>query len=326
MSNSSTSNDEIDLKYTYQQFKKVLHGIVRLLFNALDFIISKWYIVLGLLVAGVVLGYFADADDTLNKEAKVLVQANFESGEALYNAVEVLNLKLEEGDESFLKGLGFNLNKPEVTEVEIEPIINIKNIADDLNGRERSLDPLLKYIEFKLDEGELFETFNAKYKYHLLTFSLSHEGDNNDIETVFEYINNTPNLLEIAKIEYQGTIEKFEANNQIIAQIDLFLNKYLDKQQNGAISGSDYYVESDERPDLLVESKNNLLKENRRLKELAVFEEQSVVPISGMQVYPVEKRYRETGILVYPIALVLAFLALAYLRHLYFYLRRIANA
>ena len=326
MSSSTQSNDEIDLKYIYLRFKKLVHGIIKSLFAAYDFVISKWYIVLSLALIGLGLGYFKYKDANPDNEAKVLLKVNFDTGDALYNAVFSLSEKLSGSDALFMEELGFNTQNPEVKGLEIEPIVNIQDLLINLENENRSLDPLLRYVEFNIEDTELYETFASQYRYHYLTVTLSDEGDSGDIQTILDYINENPALKALSTVKYQALVHQIKGNEALESSLDSFLNKYLNEKNIEQLPGAGYFVEFEERPDLLVTAKTNLLKENLKLKERVVFGDKSVVAINGLEVYPVAGSIIDNYLIFYPFLLVFGFLFLAYIRYSFKRLRKIANA
>lgn len=326
MSTESQVKDEIDLNYTFKKFRQALKGLIKLVFRALDFISSKWYIIIGLIAVGLVLGYYLDRDKEELQTSRVLLKTNYRTGEALYNAVDAIANKIYAEDKAFFESLGFDPYNPQVNSVALEPVIKVRDVVDYFREQERTLDPILRYVDFNLEGTEFYETFTSDYNYHYLTIGLSASATEADIQTLLNYINNEPNLKLLAETTYTGHMDKIKANEEILKQTDSFLEKYLTEKDIISDSGNGTYIEAEERPDLILEKKDQILRENRNLRQLVVFGPQSITPINGLEIYPMERSILSKKIVFYPVVFVLLFLALAYLRYLYFYLRKIANA
>ena len=321
----NTTADEIDLLYLYKKLKRIVRGWIRAMFNALDFCLRNWIIILVLIVVGVGLGYYLQQNKTVSKEAKVLVKVNFDAGNYLYSAAQVLDRKFSKNDTEFLRKIGLDPKKPAIYGIELEPIIDVKDITEDFETTDRNLDPILRYVEFNMEEEELYQTFEHDYNYHYLKISLSSRGTVQDVNRVLDYLNASDILKEHKDTALATIQEKLDANKESIAQINSFLEEYLKKQREATVPNAAYYVERDMRPDLLMTTKNDLLLENKTLQQEMVYYKNAVIPMSGLEVFPVEPGFMDKKMLVLPILLVGAFLFLAFLRNLYFSLRAIAN-
>ncbi len=323
---TTTASDEIDLLHLYKKLKQITRGWIRSLFKALDFVLRNWLILLILLAVGIGVGYYLQYDKKTSKEAKVLLKVNFDSGNYLYNAVEVLERKISERDSEFLMSIGMDSLYPAVTGLTLEPIIDVKDITENFEATDRNLDPILRYVEFNMEEEELYQTFATDYNYHYLKATLTSKGSKEDLEKIMAFINSSPILKEYKTNAVQTIQDKIDANQATIMQIDQFLAEYLKQEITpNSPPSAQYYVERDTRPDLLLTNKNELLLENRELKNELVFYKEAIIPMSGMEVYPAEKTLMDKKIIVMPILLIVVFLSLVLFRHVYFSLRAIAN-
>jgi len=321
----NTTADEIDLLYLYKKLKRIVRGWIRAMFNALDFCLRNWIIILVLLIVGVGLGYYLQQNQAVSKEAKVLIKVNFDAGSYLYSAAQVLDRKIGERDAEFLQKIGLDTLRPSINGLELEPIIDVKDITEDFEVTDRNLDPILRYVEFNMEEEELYQTFAHDYNYHYLKIRLSPRGTVQDINKVLDYLNASELLKEHKNTALSTIQEKLDANKESIAQINSFLEEYLKKQRETTVPNAAYYVERDMRPDLLMTTKNDLLLENKTLQQEMVYYKDAVVPMSGLEVFPSASSLFDKKIIVLPILLIGAFLLLALFRHLYFSLRAIAN-
>ena len=327
MSNSKNKPaEELDLFFFFSEIKKVFRSWVRAFFKGFDFARKRWLIILILILVGIGAGYYLEQNSFSGNKAKILLKVNFDMGNYLYNTVDVVDKKLKAGDTEFYQTLGLNPNNPTIKGVELVPVINVHDITDDFEDTNRNLDALLRYVEFNMEEEELYQTFTTNYNYHYLTVSLTGQGTNDDLERLMNYINANPILKEFRDTSVKTINEKLVANKQTIEQIELFMQKYLEQESDQRALGTQFYVERETRPDLLLETKNELLTENQELNDALVFYKQPILALGGMQVYPKEPSLLDKKMILLPIMLVFIFLFLAYLRYMYYYLRRIADA
>lgn len=322
---TNTSAEDIDLLYVYNKVKKIARGWLRSIFKAYDYCLKYWYILVALAVVGAGLAYFLEKGKLDGKHANVLVKVNFDAGNYLYNSVDVLNQKILERDDDFLKSIGFSKNELPINNLELEPIIDVKDITDDFENTDRNLDALLRYVEFNMEEEELYQTFAYDYQYHTLSVSLSPNGTKEDLAKILAFINDSE-ILKDRKNTAVSTVEKkLKDNEATVSQIDMFLAEYLKAESERTTPNAQYYVERNTRPDLLLNNKSELLQENKELREELVYYKDAVVAMSGMEVYPVQKGLLDNKMIVYPIALIALFLFFSLMLHVYRSLRDIAN-
>lgn len=325
MSSSTESNDDIDLRYVFHKLRDFGRNILKSLFSAFDFIVKWWYVVLGLALIGVALGYYLDQNTPEFKEANVLVRAKYRSGEALYSAIETINKKIFEGEEAFLKSMDLDTLDPEIQSISVKPVVKLHDLIEYYGDNRTAIDPILRYVDFNLEEGPFYKTFTTDYEYHYIKVNLSEEGSEANLTTIIDHINNEPNLKVMTDVIVNGINDKIAANEVLIKQIDDFLEKYLEEDINDSSGTPDFVVESAQMPADLIERKDLFLREIRTLKERAAYQFQSIIPINGMEVYPKEIGFWDKKKFAYPAYLIMIFLGLALLRHIYFYLRKIAD-
>ena len=318
--------EELDLFFFFSEIKKVFKGWVRAFFKGFDFALRRWIIILILILVGLGLGYYLQQNSFTGNKAKILLKVNFEMGNYLYNTVNVIDKKLKAGDTEFYEVLGLNPNNPAIRGVELTPVINVHDITDDFEDTNRNLDALLRYVEFNMEEEELYQTFTTNYNYHYLAVSLTSQGKNEDLQRLMDYINSNPILREYRDTSVKTINEKLEANKHTIEQIEMFMAEYLKREATQKEPSAQFYVERETRPDLLLETKNELLTENQELQDALVFYKDPILALGGVEVYPKEQGILDKKMVILPILLVFGFLFIAYMRYLYFYLRRIAAA
>ena len=125
---SQTSKDEIDLGYLINKISEVLKNISVSIYNSIQFCLRNWYFIIGLLIGGIVLGYFSEIDSKPAKKATLILRTNFNTADYTYNALNTLVVKSNTLDTLFLKQNGFKTDSIEIQSINIIPLANFKKL------------------------------------------------------------------------------------------------------------------------------------------------------------------------------------------------------
>ena len=126
---NNLKEDEIDIRSIYNSFKEKWRSFLVLCYGAMLYVLKFWYIILVLIVLGVILGYFSQKNSKPEKTATILVKANFDTGDYLYSTLEQLQLKIDKEDSTYFKEKKIDTTILNVKRIEIEPVINFKDIT-----------------------------------------------------------------------------------------------------------------------------------------------------------------------------------------------------
>ncbi len=317
-------NEEIDLLYLYRSFKKQFKHFIFLCFKAIDYIKSKWIIILILFIVGVGLGYYRQPEQTVKKEIKLLVRINYNTVDYVYTSVELLNKKIKENDSVFLTTNKINTHN--ISQLTLTPIIKLKEAAEDFKKYERGLDIILKNIEFdKASKNfELYNTLTSSYKNHILTITI--EDKTKDVadvlNPVINFINNSPVAQEIKKTGLLNLKREISTEKETISQIDVILNSYSSNQSLPASLQQMFVVDQNLNPAELIEKKIFLSNNIRLLEETLALADDVLVVLTKPEFVSTKPGIFENKKITYPLILILSFLLIAYLRYLYNKLRK----
>ena len=263
---AQNNQEEVDLFLVIDKLKDFYHWILACFYRAVQFILKHWIVLLILLVGGYFAGYFLQKSAPPKREARLIVQNNFNSSSYVYEAVQLLNVKYQQGDRTFLERYGFDPEATEITEITIEPIVNIMDLLEMHEANDRNLDSYIANIE--ADEDLLLsEAFYPEYSYHRIIIKTS--GNNKAIlQKVLDYLNSNELLNKIKTVAVEETIKHLERNNTSIDNIDAIFDEYAGKNSKEA-NPSQVYVKTQENNNLhqLIEKKQELIEENEELKE-----------------------------------------------------------
>lgn len=319
---SQQQHDEIDLVYVIGKLKKTVKNWISLAFKGIDYALKYWYVILILAIIGFAIGFYQMKDRVNPKKANVIVRINYELQSYVLNSLELYNAKAKMHDSTYLTKIGLNRWDPQIKEILAEPIVDFKDIFEEYDVNERSLEMLLKTVNFESDEATLSDFFVPKYNFFDLDFSLTGKATEDDVKNFIKFLNEDESLLTY-KIEARKNLEEVIAHNKkSIVLIDTILQSYVGL---GANTPSNVLIEKDLDLNRLMESKLIIQKQNEKLKNNLVLSNNIVVPIHDIQIREGEGRLLGKKHIVYPIFFVFSFLFLSYLRYLYFYFRSIAR-
>src|SRR5690554_1660503 len=124
------SSEEVDLGYLFKSVGDFFRKLVKLFFLVIGFFKKYLLIIIGIIILGIILGYFIDKNSKSVYENRLIVIPNFESVEYLYDKIDEVNFKIQSGDSLYLKSI-FGDNYTSVRKIEIEPIIDIYNFTTE---------------------------------------------------------------------------------------------------------------------------------------------------------------------------------------------------
>ncbi len=326
---SNTNSEELDLNYLIKQINKSFKGFLRLSFNAFDFLKARWYILLILAAIGATAGYFWQDSIERNKTAKLLLQVNFDGASYLYNAVELLQNKVDQGDRKFLSSVGLDNEKPELVKVTLTPVVRVQDIITrfDSSNDNRSLESVLKNVEFEGDdEFELSQTFETAYKYHVLQVELLPTAKKEVLEGLMQYLNGNKAMQSHKEATVAMLTDQLNNNIKIIDQIDNLITDLRLSASSPRPGNAAYIVEKDDDLDQLVRSKMEIEKENRLVRGELLETTDVVVPMTALEVYPAKRSFTDRKLILLPVLLVFGFMFLAFVRFSYVRLRAIAES
>ena len=321
---ATDNKDELDLLKIIQIFKNIFKKWLLLFFNALDFIFRNWKTVLGLILLGLVLGYFTQNNNKPSKKATALLRVNFDAVNYLYSEVELFNEKIKEKDSLFFTKIGFNINSLEVKDMELTPLINLKDIVDKYEQTYRNLDGLLQNLDFEDNEINVSETFTTEYKYHNLEFSLLSNANEETIAKIINFFNNDELLRKVRNVGIKNMEDRIISNEKVISQIDTVIKLYSKNESLSSPSDQTFVVDKNFNIHGILNKKTELLLDNEKIREELVVSDNIIVMMNEPRLLNEKPGILGNKFIFYPFVFVLGFLLLAFARHSYLYLKEVA--
>jgi len=323
MKNNFKENEELDIIVLIEKIKLILLSVLLQIFRRSKMILSNWKQLLVVVFAGVLVGYIMTDSEKINsKEAAILVKVNFDAGNYIYDAVELINLKVFSGDTDFFTK-DIMLDETEtIDEISIVPIVDIKDIMDkEINANEiRALFENLQYEDgFSVTEG-----FKSDYDYHIITIKVSNNSSINTISKVIDYFNRNPLFTELKDRNLQRISSVIYDNEQTIKQIDKIIDFYTSEKK---VNSTQLYIDNkDITPNDLISTKIILQKENEDLKNENLTSRQTVMIINETNVLVQNKSLLSNLMIYYPIIFLTIYVLISLLIGLYSYLDKLDRA
>ncbi|SDE48021.1 hypothetical protein SAMN05421855_101832 [Ulvibacter litoralis] len=314
------NNDEINMFYILNVFNKALRKLNVLIFAALQFIFRQWIVILVLFVIGVSLGVYLERKNDQSFETKALVRVNFNATNYVYNTITLLKQKVLERDSIFFTQNGFRSDTMEINTIEINPVVDIRDIIDNYEPNDRNLEALMKNLDFDNDVS-ITETFNAQYKYHTLDLELSGVATNQTPQKILDYINKNELFEDVKEVTINNLKNRVENNLNIIGQIDEVIKNYNTNESLTSPSKELFIVDKNFSVSGLLDKKVLLLEENDELTEDLSYAKDIVVLVSKPDVYKVKPSILTKKYILFPILFIFLFLFISGLLHVYMNLK-----
>ena len=323
MKNNFKENEELDIIVLIEKIKLMLLSVFLQIFRRSKMILSNWKQLIVVVLAGILIGYImTDSEKNNSKEATILVKINFDAGNYIYDAIDLINLKILSEDKNFfLKEIMLDETET-IDEILISPVVDIKDIMEkEINANEiRALFENLEYEDgFSVTEG-----FKSDYDYHLITLKVSNNSSLNTVSKVIDYFNRNPLFAKLKDRNLQRISSVIYDNEQTIKQIDKIIDFYTTEQK---VSSAQLYIDNkDIRPNDLINTKIDLQKENEDLKNENLTSEQTVMVINEANVLVENKSLLSNLMIYYPILFLVIYVLISLLIGLYSYLDKLDRA
>lgn len=322
MTNESNNNaqEEMDLILLFNKAGTLFLKIILFFFRGIKEILLVWKKLAAVIILGAVLGYIVEniTEKTSSKEASILLRINFDAGNFVYDAINLINQKIETEDEQFfISNLKFNEDEV-LEEISIKPIIDLKDILkDEIKANE--IRTLFENLEFE-DNLAMTEGFKSDYEYHILTLDISSSASSSSIKKIIDYFNTNPLFIGLKERQLQSISTTIFNNKQTIKQIDKLIEKYS-SADNFEKSSSQLYIDNKTYlPNELIKTKIQLEEQNEELKGERILSTETVMAVNDTSVLIQQEGLADNKIIYYPILLVLAFIIGSIFLKLYRYL------
>ena len=323
MKNNFKENEELDIIVLIEKIKLMLLSLMLQIFRRLKNFLLGWKKLLVVIIAGILFGYFQTDSKLPNaKEATLLVKINFDAGNYVYDAIDLINLKIKsEENDFFVEDMKLNADEV-IDEVSISPVIDIKDIMNK-NIEANEIRALFDNLEYE-DGFLVTEGFKSDYDYHFIKVSVSKNSSIKTINKMVQYFNNNPLFLELKERNFQRISSIIYDNEQTINQIDKLIEHYT---SDNKVNNSQTYIDNkDINPNEIIKTKISLQNRNEQLKDQNITNKETVMLINEANVLIEDGSIISNKMLYYPLLFVIVYLVVYIAYGLYSYLEKLDRA
>jgi hypothetical protein len=314
--NNQNNSEELDLSLITDKIRGLYHSALISLYKIFNFFIKSWIVILVLIAIGATLGYFK-TNDTPERETKLYVRVNGNSGAIVYDALNQLQFKIQEKDSVLLEKKGFFKNSIYfIHSLEIEPLVNILEIIDATEANNRNLETVMDQAQYE-DELLTSEVFIPQYRYHKITLTGDYWSSQKTIDELVLYLNDNPVLIKQNDLIKESLAFRIARNFESISFMDSIFDTYgrpiseLTKDAASEFSMVDINVTNIH---MLFEQKSLLMEQNEKL-QLHLLNQDKTVSLINKPMLAVKKSILDIKMLTYPIYLIILFVLLSMMRY-----------
>ena len=233
----------------------------------LFFIQKKFLIVLTLFFIGGGLGFYLDKSSS-KYSSEIVVTPNFNSVDYLYSKIELIDSKLNEGDNLFLNQIGI-LKTKNIISIKIEPVIDIYTfvnkspVVENTTQNTQNFELMKLFAENEDINKVIKDKITSKnYSNHKITVvTLDKTIENEVVKPILKYLNSDNYLNKLLGITKENTLVKMKKNEEQILQIDKLINQITANLSTIKNNSNLIYNNENNEINALFTLKNNLLNE-----------------------------------------------------------------
>lgn len=264
---TNSQEQEIDLSQIGKTISKGFKKVINKCFDLLFFIQKKFLIVLTLFFIGGGLGFYLDKSSS-KYSSEIVVTPNLNSVDYLYSKIELIDSKLNEGDNLFLNQIGIHKTK-NIVSIKIEPVIDIytfvnKSPVVENNTQNTQNFELMKLFAENEDINKVIKDkiTSKNYSNHKITVvTLDKTIETEVIKPILKYLNSDNYLNKLLGITKENTLVKMKKNEEQILQIDKLINQISANLSTIKNNSNLIYNNENNEINALFTLKNNLLNE-----------------------------------------------------------------
>ena len=267
-SKETTSNDEIDFGQLFNMIGKGFKNLFNWFLRIFLYFKKNFLILVGLAVAGAIIGFGLNQIVTDKLKTEVIVKPNLESKDYLYDVVNEIQSNIKAKDTVFFKKIGFKTSSLKGFDITIDQILDKKTSDDNL-----------EYLELleKFQESGLFsdiirsELLSKSSLGHRITFTYKDpKGGPKFTMKVMEYINSNSYYKELIKINQENAQERIKQDESLLVQIDELITRFSDNMAGTESQFTEQRIilENEKQSNIteLFGLKNNLIRDIERKK------------------------------------------------------------
>lgn len=299
------NDNDVYVDDVFNKLKQFVKRIFRLIFKVFRLIWSRKIIFLGLIVLGLIIGFFLDLNKATRYETVLQIRTFQASTEYIYNVVENLNKNL--GDTTYLKENGFkNL---ELQSVDIVPMANMEDLLSTFRDDDsKTLETLI--LNTSTQDLLTSAFFRSQYIQHEVDIRFGAAFDKNSIANFLNFLNSNRYYQDLFKLQ-QSTLEtRIKESEGSIVKIDTLISNYNGNLKEGNANTPMIAFISEQRATSifdLLKFRNDLVEDIEMLK-MSLVELKAPVTLTNSPIIIEQDGLLKNKTVFVPLMLVSAFL------------------
>ena len=229
---TQTNSDEIDLGQLFQLLGRGFNAIFRWFLRVFLYFKKNIFILIGLLILGLAIGYGLNQIISKKYKTEVIVKPQIESKNYLYDVINEIQSNIKSKDTVFFKSIGIDNIDFNGLNVVITRVAEVGNSESDIQYLEllqsfENTDAIADIVRAELENKSSFN--------HRITFYYKNSNFGKEFsEKILTYINTNKyfnNLLEVYRSNAKGRIVEDE---KLLKQVDEIITNYTNGLVNEA--------------------------------------------------------------------------------------------
>lgn len=313
-------NQEIDLGAIFGQIRTAFLSLIKGFFNFIAFLKRNAIILIGLFIAGVVIGFLLD-NYKKKYVTETIVTTNQISPDYLYSKIDFLQSKVFSSDSVFFNKIGVKDYKS-IENIEIEPIIDIysfinSNTAIANNAQNTQNFEMIKLLSESSDLDKVLKDELTSKNYPFQTIKIISGKKINPTQTkaIFDYLNSDEYYKNLLKISLEN-IKQETINNEItVKQLDTLIMNMSANIKNQKTATIQIGGEKSQVADL-ISQKRDLLQTNLNNKLRLITQAYIVKDLSTVSNKTYTKGVNNKLKLIFPVLFLAIFFVYHYFKQL----------
>ncbi|WP_339652769.1 hypothetical protein [uncultured Maribacter sp.] len=306
---TQNSSDEIDLGQLFQLIGKGFNAIFRFFLRVFLYLKKNIFILIGLVILGLVIGYGLNKIISKRLKIEVIVKPQLESKNYLYDVIGEIQSNINAKDTLFFKTIGIQEIDFIGLEVTINRVIEEGTSVTDLQYLEllqsfENTDAIDDIVRAELQNKS---SFNQRITFYYRKVELGKIF----AKKVMEYINTNPYFNGLIEISRANANSRIEENQILLKQVDEIIKNYTSSlaSKGNSLDGDRIVLDNQEQVNIadLFEYKNQLIRDTE-IKRLELVEQTSPIGIINFgKPQEVQKSFLNKNIILIPIMFILLF-------------------
>jgi len=222
--------EEIDLYDLLQIIKNVFVSIGNMFLRMVSFLLKNSLILIGIIILGIVLGYFWNKSTVTYLQTDTIVSTDFEGAAYLYKKVDELNFKFIVADEEISKE--FQQEGISKISLQVKPVYFFREISNEEEA-------YMEYLEEtkSLEDEEREEFLKNSIKTHKLTLNHPSDYDSEAIlQKILSHLRDNEYFKELYKDQTEYITSQIEHNKEFIVSLNQLIENYSQNKSDGSNS------------------------------------------------------------------------------------------